>query len=52
MAKTTAAKRLAAEKNISVQEAERQLDTKLFMEKIPKWGSFAKRCSNMLRWSN
>ena len=35
--KTTAAKRLAAEKNISVQEAERQLDAKLFLNDIPKW---------------
>ena len=37
MGKTVAAKRLAAEKNISVWEAERQLDAKLFLDEIPKW---------------
>ena len=35
--KTAAAKRLAAKKNISVWEAERQLDAKLFLDEIPKW---------------
>ena len=35
--KTTVAKRLAAEKSISVWEAERWLDAKLFLDEIPKW---------------
>ena len=35
--KTTVAKRWVTEKNISVQEAERHLDTQLFLDEIPKW---------------
>ena len=35
--KTTAAKKLGAEKGISVWEAERRLDAKLFLDEIPKW---------------
>ena len=31
------AKRLAAEKNISVWEAERQLEAQLFLDEIPRW---------------
>ena len=35
--KTAAAKRLGAEKNISVREMERRLDAKLFLDEICKW---------------
>ena len=55
--KTTTAKRLAVEKNISVWVAERQLDTKLFLDEIPKWEPgrphcllLNNRCLHMLRW--
>ena len=35
--KTATAKKLGAEKDISVWEVERRLDAKLFLDEIPKW---------------
>ena len=35
--KTTAAKRMGVEKNISVRELGRRLDTTLFLDEIPSW---------------
>ena len=45
MEKTAAAKRLGTEKNISVGEAKRRLDTNLFLDEIPKWEPGRPHCS-------
>ena len=37
MENTAAAKKLGAEKNISVREVERRLDANLFLDEIPRW---------------
>ena len=48
-AKTVAAKRLAREKDISVREAERQLDAYLFLDEIPRWESGRLHCPYLLQ---
>ena len=45
MVKTAAGKRLAAEKNISVQKVERHLDAKLCLDNFPKWEPGRLHCS-------
>ena len=44
MEKTSAAKRLGAEKGILVREAERRLDTNLFLDEIPRWEPGGPHC--------
>ena len=47
MGKTAAAKKLGAEKGISVQEVERRLDAKLFLDEIPKWEPGRPHCPSL-----
>ena len=48
MAKTTTAKRLAEEKNITVREAERQLDTDVCLTECEWWVHFRLHCDFLL----